>query len=81
MDQAANQTQFGALFRRFGFPSIMQLSFQRTRFDRCACNGVKSQDMKLHTVPWPVDLLTELGMTQVQLRVTLSFSADLGIRL
>jgi hypothetical protein len=32
--------------------------------------------MKLHTLPWPIDRLTELGTTLVQLRVTLSYFVE-----
>src|SRR5205085_5508774 len=34
---------------------------------------VKMQDMHLHRLPWPADVLRALGETQVELRVTLSY--------
>jgi hypothetical protein len=33
----------------------------------------KSKDMHIHDVPWPVDVLQELGDTPVEMRVTLSY--------
>ena len=86
MDQAKNQTQKGALLRRFGYgvPQINRASLSSfndativsedsLRPLRLQGSEVKTQDMKLHTLPWPVDRLTELGTTLVQLRVTLSY--------
>jgi hypothetical protein len=35
--------------------------------------GVKSRDMRLHTLPWPRQSLLELGALPVRLRVTLSY--------
>ena len=35
--------------------------------------GVKSRDMRLHTLPWPRQALLELGALPVRLRVTLSY--------
>ena len=32
-----------------------------------------TRDMHLHSLPWPVDMLEELGETQVEMRVTLSY--------
>jgi hypothetical protein len=34
---------------------------------------MKSQDMNLHTIPWPSEDLEELGETEVEMRVTLSY--------
>jgi hypothetical protein len=36
-------------------------------------NELATQDMHLHVLPWPTDVLTELGDTEVELRVTLSY--------
>jgi len=36
-------------------------------------DGVKTRDMHLHALPWPVDALLELGEFEVSLRVTLSY--------
>ena len=35
--------------------------------------GVKSRDMRLHTLPWPREALLNLGALPVRLRVTLSY--------
>lgn len=36
-------------------------------------DGVKTRDMHLHQLPWPIDALQELGELEVSLRVTLSY--------
>jgi hypothetical protein len=36
-------------------------------------NDVATQDMHLHTLPWPTEVLQELEDTEVELRVTLSY--------
>jgi len=36
-------------------------------------SSYKSKDMHIHAIPWPVDLLQELGNTPVEMRVTLSY--------
>jgi len=36
-------------------------------------SDVRSNEMHVHTLPWPVELLQDLGETQVTLRVTLSY--------
>lgn len=43
-----------------------------------AANGaqVRSQDMKLHTLPWPTEALTALGDAIVEMRVTLSYFVE-----
>lgn len=39
--------------------------------------GLISQDMKVHALPWPADVLTALPLgTQVQMRVTLSYFVE-----
>jgi hypothetical protein len=89
MDQAANQTQRGALLRRYGYgvPRLDRASLSSfndativsedsLRPLRLEGSEVKTQDMKLHTLPWPVGRLTALGTTLVQLRVTLSYFVE-----
>lgn len=34
---------------------------------------VKTRDMSLHAIPWPVEVLQDLGETAVEMRVTLSY--------
>ena len=36
----------------------------------------KSREMNLHRLPWPIDALSALGETEVQLRVTLSYFVE-----
>ena len=36
----------------------------------------KSKDINLHTLPWPADVLREMGDTEVELRVTLSYFVE-----
>lgn len=39
-------------------------------------SDVKFRELKLHGLPWPVEVLQELGETEVQLRVTLSYFVE-----
>lgn len=41
-------------------------------------NGYSSNEMHLHDVPWPTDLLTDLGEASVRMRVTLSYYIEPG---
>lgn len=36
-------------------------------------DGIKTRDLNLHALPWPLEQLGELQDTQVELRVTLSY--------
>lgn len=36
-------------------------------------DGIKTRDLNLHALPWPLEQLQELQDTQVELRVTLSY--------
>jgi hypothetical protein len=45
-------------------------------FEKRAGGGYKSKDINLHTLPWPSDVLSDLGDTEVQLRVTLSYFVE-----
>jgi hypothetical protein len=38
--------------------------------------SVKTRDMNFHALPWPVDVLRELGETEVRMRVTLSYFVE-----
>lgn len=49
---------------------IVQDSLQP--FDR-ADGRMRTKDMRLHALPWPVDVLGELGETEIRMRVTLSY--------
>ena len=39
-------------------------------------DGVKTNEMKLHELPWPKDVLLGLGEVEVELRVTLSYYVE-----
>jgi hypothetical protein len=86
MDEAQSQTQRGALLRRYGYgvPRLDHavlsslndatiVSEELLRPLRLDGSVVKSHNMNLHQLPWPTEQLEELGVTQVQLRVTLSY--------
>lgn len=78
--------QIHALVRRYGYgvPDVGRalLSAQNdltlmvedalTPFNKEG-NAVKTRDMKVHQLPWPNDVLGQLGDTHVELRVTLSY--------
>jgi len=36
-------------------------------------SDIKTKDMNLHSIPWPVDILESLGNTDVEMKVTLSY--------
>jgi hypothetical protein len=89
MDQARNQTQRGALLRRFGYgvprfnhavlSSLNDATIvaeEHLRPLRLVGSEVKSQDMNLHQFPWPREQLEQHGTAQVQLRVTLSYFVE-----
>jgi Subtilase family len=86
MNQAANQTQRGALLRRYGYgvPRVDRAALSSLNDTTIVCEDslrplrldggvVKTQNMKLHQLPWPAEQLEALGTTEVQLRVTLSY--------
>jgi hypothetical protein len=86
MNQAANQTQRGALLRRYGYgvPRLDRAALSSLNDTTIVCEDslrplrldgsvVRTQNMKLHRFPWPAEQLEPLGTTDVQLRVTLSY--------
>ena len=46
------------------------------RDDRDEDRRVKTRDINLHRIPWPTDVLHELGETPVEMRVTLSYFVE-----
>jgi len=42
-------------------------------FNRERGKAPKTRDINLHTLPWPLEVLQDLGETEVELRVTLSY--------
>ncbi|MDP8256194.1 MAG: S8 family peptidase [Candidatus Alcyoniella australis] len=47
-------------------------------FDKSESGGYITRDMHLYRLPWPTDILENLGGTQVQMRVTLSYFIEPG---
>lgn len=48
-------------------------------FDEVVKDGarsIKSRDMNLHAIPWPVDVLESLGETDVEMQITLSYFVE-----
>lgn len=86
MDRVANRTQRGSLLRRYGYgvPQLSRatrsslndttiVSEEALRPLRLDGSDVKSHHMKIHRLPWPVAQLEEIGTTDIQLKVTLSY--------
>lgn len=79
--------QIHALVRRYGFgvPDLGRALFSAqndltlmvedslTPFSKEGSASVKTRDMKVHQLPWPNDVLAQLGEAHVELRVTLSY--------
>jgi hypothetical protein len=79
--------QIHALVRRYGFgvPDLGRALFSAqndltlmvedslTPFSKVGSASVKTRDMKVHQLPWPNDVLAQLGEAHVELRVTLSY--------
>lgn len=42
-------------------------------YEKIKGEGIKTRDMHLHALPWPLEELETLGETEVQMRVTLSY--------
>ncbi len=36
-------------------------------------NQIKSRDMNIHAIPWPIEVLEDLGETEVEMKITLSY--------
>ncbi len=79
--------QIHALVRRYGYgvPDLgralmsaqndltLMVEDTLTPFNKDGSASVKMRDMKLHQLPWPNDVLAQLGDAHVELRVTLSY--------
>jgi hypothetical protein len=82
---AGSRKETAALFRRYGMgvPDFTRATRSATDAltlvaeDRIHpfANG-KMREMNLHELPWPVDVLRDLGGADVRLRVTLSYFVD-----
>lgn len=44
--------------------------------DKDGNRSIKSRDMSLHAIPWPVEVLESLGETDVEMQVTLSYYVE-----
>ena len=85
--RSASKEEYQGLLRRCGFgvpeldralwsvgnslTMIVQESLQP--FEREARSASSLGDMHLHRLPWPCDILEDMGETQVEMRVTLSY--------
>jgi len=49
---------------------------QLTPFERLGPSDVKLNELNLHPLPWPTEALQELGETEVQLKITLSYFVE-----
>ncbi|WP_412179493.1 S8 family peptidase [Variovorax paradoxus] len=81
-----NQTSIRRLLRHcgYGVPSLERALYSASNsltlivqdglqpFEKTG-SGVKTREMHLHALPWPIDQLQALGETDVTLRVTLSY--------
>ncbi len=85
IDGAAGKTALAALVRRYGFGVPSAPRALRSANDALTIvsqavispyrNG-KTHEMHLHELPWPREVLQELGEQQVTLRVTLSYFVE-----
>ena len=89
-DRDPSKADYQALVRRcgFGVPDLgralwsvsnsLTMVVQETLhpFRRIPGGRVVTRDMHLHALPWPVDVLEDLGGTQVEMRVTLSYFVE-----
>lgn len=78
----ASKTHRGTLLRRYGYgvPTLERCLYSAANaFTLIAENTIhpfadgKLREMHLHSLPWPKEVLTDLGATQVQMRITLSY--------
>jgi len=83
----AAKSDYARLLRRcgFGVPDLERATWSLSNsltmlvqeelqpFQKVAGKQPSSRDMHLHQLPWPKDALEELGETEVEMRVTLSY--------
>jgi hypothetical protein len=84
-DASKNKTETLALLRRYGMgvPDLQRATRSATDALTLVVEDTirpfhqgRMREMHLHDLPWPVDVLEELGATQVRLRITLSYFID-----
>ena len=85
--QQPSKSHYRALLRRcgFGLPDLnralwsvansltMMVEETLVPFERRKSGNVGAREMQIHSLPWPHESLEELGTTQVEMRVTLSY--------
>ena len=80
-----SRKETGALFRRYGMgvPDLARATRSATDALTLVAEDVihpfangTMREMNLHELPWPVDVLSDLGGAEVRLRVTLSYFVD-----
>lgn len=85
LDGAQRRRDRGALFRRYGMgvPDLTRAT--RSAIDALTLiaedvihpfDGGSMREMNLHLLPWPGDVLSDLGDAEVRMRVTLSYFID-----
>jgi len=80
--EPASRTERGALLRRYGYgvPTLERCLYSAANASTLIIENTihpfkngSLREMCLHSLPWPKDVLAELGATQVQMRITLSY--------
>jgi hypothetical protein len=86
IDPAGTRTARAALFRRYGMgvPSLARATRSASDALTLIVQDVihpfdgagRMREMHIHDLPWPADVLSELGSADVRLRVTLSYFVE-----
>jgi hypothetical protein len=90
IDAAPNKTEKKRIVRRYGFGVPTEISVLRSGssdvtliaqsniqpFEQALTGGARLRDMHLHTLPWPRELLLELGALPIEMRITLSYFVE-----
>jgi hypothetical protein len=85
LDRATGRRSRGALFRRYGMgvPDLTRATRSATDALTLVAEDIihpfeegRMGEMNLHQLPWPIDVLSDLGDAEVRLRVTLSYYVD-----
>jgi hypothetical protein len=85
LDAATLRRDRGALFRRYGMgvPDLTRATRSATDALTLIAEDVihpfeagRMREMNLHVLPWPTDVLADLGGADVRMRVTLSYFID-----
>lgn len=85
LDAAQRRRDRAALFRRYGMgvPDLTRATRSATDALTLVAEDVihpfergAMREMNLHVLPWPIDVLNDLGDAEVRMRVTLSYFID-----